>query len=293
MLLALQRQTKGLIEMFDRKVYNRLLCLERNVRISSDTQWRIEDYETWLRKEGIAVPQPKTCRNDLRIYANLYDDVFYPSYAKVLKLDPSQSQDAISHFLGQAWVDSPLKPRLSSSVARCFLFAMHEKREIVFNYEELDLSNLLSFNLLKHVKGIPINVLPGLDSAYIVLWCKDGSLRHFNLARVVDKVVISENVSAHLYYAPYPEEEKKITLSLTAKHHKAKVVLERIARQFKGLVLFSGESKIECFIPEQKLLMIVNVLESFIRRTSERKKDVQRLKQTRQIAIDQLIDTTF
>lgn len=293
MLLSLREKTetkgKDFIEIFDHKIYNRLVCLEKHVRLSSETEWRLEDYEAWLQQEGIPLPQPKTLRSDLKIYANLCDDVSRPPYAKVFRLDPSQSQDAICYFLGQAWLQSPLQPRLSSSIARCFLFALRHKLEVTFNYRELDLSNVTSFNFIKDVRGIPINVIPGTDSAYMAVWFQDGSVRYFNLSRVVDKVAILKRVSP-TDYVPYLKNEKKTTLSLVAHHPKAKIVLERISNQFKGLRLFPDKPQIDCFIPEQKHLMIANILESFIRRTSKRKEDMQYLTQHHKIDIDRLLN---
>ena len=289
MLLALQGETKSIIEMLDRKIYNRLICLEKNVRLSSQTQWTLEHYEQWLEEEGLAIPQPKTCRKDFTLYANLCKDVDYPSHAKVFKLNPLESHDAIACFLGQAWVKAPLKLRLSSSIARCFLLAMLQKREVVFQYEELDLSNYHAFNLLNHVQGIPIDVIAGTDSAYIILWKKDGSLLHFNLARVLDKVVILPSFRPDLYYVTYPEKKKEILLSLRTKSQQGRVVLKRLEKQFSNMRLFGAEDKIDLVIPEQNYLMIANLLEGFVRRTTNRKQDIARYKKDSILYVDDFL----
>ena len=115
----------------------RAKVLERRLRRASDGSVKIREYGEWIEEMGLPVPSRQTLRLDIERYAAWCDDLIYGENKKSLIIDPHVREDAIRYFLGEPWVDSPLKPKLSSSVCRCLLLAMHLKEEVEFQYAAL------------------------------------------------------------------------------------------------------------------------------------------------------------
>lgn len=181
----------------------RIRCLERHVRQASDGQYKIQDYLEWLQAAHIPVPSRQALHDDVAFYAALCDDMDYGRGSKWMRIDPGVDRDAIHWFMGSGWTDLPVRPRLSSAVARCLLMAQYEQHEVQFLYAKLE---QLGRGLAQAEtwRVIPHHVAPGLDSAYMVMWLHSGRVATFNLARIIGRVMQTGQGTAH--YAPARDE---------------------------------------------------------------------------------------
>jgi len=195
MLLSLQRTPLTAPQR-----HQRLLCLERHVRTKSDGQYKIQDYREWLENDGIKIPKSRQAlHDDFAFYAAFCDDVDYGANSKWLSLNPSIDEDAVAWFMGASWANYPVRPRLSSTVARCLLMALHSQREVSFLYTKREQMGH-GVARAETWRVIPHHVFPGLDSAYIAMWLHSGKIATFNLARIIGRV--SQTGKGKDTYAP-------------------------------------------------------------------------------------------
>lgn len=193
---------------FSEKRHQRLLFLERSVhrRIEKRATALIAapDLQELLLVAGIPKPGERTERRaverDLEDYAAYCDD-FVPTRQLTggqrpiggssagYALDVDANDDAIRYFLGEPWLRAAVKPKLSSAIARCFLLAMAEGREVEFEYRRVP---KLGESWTPHrLRGVPLRTVPGLDSAYMQM-LGDKGVFNINLARVATPVFWTE-----------------------------------------------------------------------------------------------------
>jgi len=245
---------------------SRVTILERRLRYSSDNAVKIGEYGEWIEEAGLSIPSRQTLRLDLERYAAWCDDIVYGGGKKILMINSHVRRDAIRYFLGEPWLDSPLKPKLSSSICRCLLLAMVLKEEVVFPYTALPKEGRAS--TYKVHRGVPIRTLPGSDSGYMAIWQKDGRVFTINLARVQGHVSFTGQDTRS--YQPQRTETQEV-LSVQSENFQS---VDRCADQFEGgvrkgnTILFS--------IPEAMTLMTADLLESWWRRTSASPREVER-----------------
>jgi hypothetical protein len=245
---------------------NRVKVLERHLRSSSDGTIKIGEYGDWIEKAGLSVPSRQTLRLDLERYTAWCDDIVYGDGKKILMIDSHVRRDAIRYFLGEPWTDSPLKPKLSSSVCRCLLLAMVLQEEVEFPYMALPKEGRAS--TYKVHRGVPIRTLPGIDSGYMEIWQKDGRSFTINLARVQGRVSFTGQTT---YSCTRTEATGQKILKVQSENLQD---IERCADQFEGgvrkgnTILFS--------MPEAMTLMTADLLESWWRRTSTSPRQVER-----------------
>ncbi|MBK1717853.1 hypothetical protein [Thiocystis violacea] len=181
---------------FSEKRLRRLQRLERALfsalSPAADQRFRVQDYARVLAQAGEfadaeeAISDRATRRlleRDLSDYAD-WCDAFVPTASGEgagYRIDLDADRDAIRFFLGEAWLDAPLRPRLSSAIARAFLLAKTDGVELSFGYRSIrKAGESWEFRALK---GCPVTLVPGSDSAYVRLW--NGQDRfQVNLARV-------------------------------------------------------------------------------------------------------------
>lgn len=180
----------------------RLRCLERHIRRASDGRYKIQDYLEWLDADLLPIPSRQTLHDDVAFYAAVCDDVVYGNGDKWLRLNPAADRDAVRWFMGAGWETLPVRPRLSSSVARCLLLAQQEHREVQLLYAKLEQLGQ-GISQAETWRVIPHHVAPGLDSAYMGMWLHSGRLATFNLARIIGRVAQTGEGSER--YAPAQE----------------------------------------------------------------------------------------
>ncbi len=247
------------------QVCKRLQVLERGLRRASDGRMKLSEYASWLERAGLAVPSRQTLRLDLERYIQHCDDLVYGEHQKMIEINVHANRDAIRYFLGEPWLPSPLKPRLSSSVCRCFLLAMHLQAEVEFQYAALPQSGAAP--TFKIHRGIPLRTLPGADSGYLAIWEENGQIMHINLARVRGRVAFTGNDSRH--YLP-PVKDPQIVLSVLCEDPQT---LQRLADQFGGLI--QGK-KLSFAMAQSLALMNADFLEAWLRRTSAAPRQAER-----------------
>jgi hypothetical protein len=240
------------------QVRKRLEVLERGLRRASDGGMKLSDYAAWLKASGLAVPSRQTLRADLERYVQHCDDLVYGDRQKSLTLDVHAGRDAIRYFLGEPWLASPLKPKLSSSVCRCLLLAMHLREKVEFQYAALPQPGLAP--TFKTHRGVPLRTLPGSDSGYMALWLEQGIVMPINLTRVRGRVAFTGRDISH--YRP-PPVDPEVILSVRSGNLQS---LERCARQFDGSL--EGGREIRFPMPASLALMSADLLEGWWRRTS-------------------------
>jgi len=253
----------------------RLSCLEVALRRSSEGAMTLDEYSGLLRTAGIRLPTERTLYEDISRYALFCDDLVYGKHAKTLEIDPTASRDAVAWMLGAPWLDSPLRPRLSSAQLRCLLLAMRQRAEVRFQYRPLRKPGdpwTPTF-----LTGIPLRTIPGIDSGYIQLWVANGSLLNLNLARFEESPVSFTSVDASAYSPPRPEKTVEIRITTEDVH-----LQERLLKQFKGLQK-RGWNTTALSIDESLALMMLDILSSHLQRTGV---------ETRQLQTHQVIGDT-
>lgn len=223
MLLSLQR-----IPLTAPPRHQRLLCLERHVRNKSDGRYKIQDYREWLEQDGITIPKSRQAlHDDFSFYATFCDDIDYGSHSKWLRLNSSVDEDAVAWFMGTSWANSPVRPRLSSSVARCLLMGLKGQREVSFLYAKREQMGH-GVARAETWRVIPHHVVPGLDSAYMGMWLHSGKIATFNLARIVGRV--NQTGEGNHAYAPAEYSDAK-TYRI---EHPDAMLLTKLHTQFFG-----------------------------------------------------------
>lgn len=248
------------------QVRRRLEVLELRLRRASDGEMRLGDYADWLTEAGITVPSRQSLRADLERYVQSCDDLVYGDHKKSLTIDVHARRDAIRYFLGEPWLASPLQPRLSSSVCRCLLLAMHLKAEVEFQYIALPQAGLAP--TFKTHRGVPLRTLPGSDSGYMAVWLEQGAVMHINLARVQGRVAFTAHDIGH-YQPPSPDPEVVLSVHCANRH-----ALERCAGQFDGR-LEAGVA-IRYAMPASLAVMSADLLEAWWRRTQTAERRAKR-----------------
>lgn len=237
----------------------RLSRLEAVFRRSSEGTITLDEYSNLLRSAGLRLPTERTLYEDINRYTQFCDDLIYGKRAKTLAIDPTASRDAIAWMLGVPWLDSPLRPRLSSAQLRCLLLAMRQRTEVRFQYRPLRKPGepwIPSF-----LRGIPLRTIPGIDSGYIQLWVADGSLMNLNLARFEESPVSFTGVDASAYSPIRPEQTVAIRIATEDVH-----LQERLLKQFKRLRK-QDRNTVILNIDESLVLMALDVLSSHLQRT--------------------------
>jgi hypothetical protein len=221
----------------------------------------VREYRSLLQELGIDVPRSaRTLQEDLRRYAAYCDDIIYGGNTKSLKLDPFASRDAVAWLLGRPWLDSPLKPHLSSACLRCLLLAQVSHVEIQMQYRRLRLPH--EPWVPEMVTGIPIRFIPGADSGYVQLHMAEGRLANFNLARV--EQFVSQTGQSTDHYAPLaPPRQFEIVIETRDVH-----ILDRLCRQFRGLKKQSAQCAV-MLVEGSLWVMTLDLLEAHIHRTQQ------------------------
>jgi len=244
----------------------RLEVLERGLRCTSDGGMKLGEYAAWLKAAGLAVPSRQTLRSDLERYVRNCDDLVYGDHQKTLDIDVHAGRDAIRYFLGEPWLASPLKSRLSSSVCRCLLLARHLREEVEFQYAALPQPGLAP--TFKTHRGVPLHTLPGSDSGYMAIWLEQGTVMPINLARIRGRVAFTGRDISH--YQP-PPADPEVILSVRCENQPS---LERCAGQFDGKI--AGGQELHFTMPASLAVMSADLLEAWWRRTSAAPRQAER-----------------
>jgi hypothetical protein len=246
---------------FDIPCTKRLMALEAHLRHCSEGQISVRKYRSLLHDQGLGVPRSaRTLQEDLRRYAAYCDDVIYGGNTKSLKLDPFASRDAVAWLLGRPWLDSPLKPHLSSACLRCLLLAQVFHAEIQMQYRRLRQPH--EPWVPEVVTGIPIRFIPGADSGYVQLHMIDGRLANFNLARVEQFIRITEQPTDR-YLPLSPPRQFEVVIETRDVH-----LLDRLCRQFHSLKKQSAQCAV-MLVEESLWVMTLELLEAHIYRTQQ------------------------
>ena len=247
----------------EHSVRERLECLEARLRRSSEGQATIADYAEWLHEDRIQGVSRVTLHHDFRRFAQLFDDVDYGNGRKILNVQPSAGDDARRWLMGYAWGDHPLKPRISSSVARCLLLAQLARQEVRFTYRSVYGS---SFRMWA---GIPYGLIAGPDSAYLRLWLVDGRIVHFDLARIHGVVEWTGGKTSSYHY---PTTDPPCTLTVFFENPD---LLARLTHQFQGFTRVDLKTA-ALTLPHSMALMTADIVEAWLRRHSPLRKSSQR-----------------
>jgi hypothetical protein len=244
---------------FDKPCTERLECLENKLRRKSDGKMTLKNYIKWLEEAEIVLPTRRTLTKDLRRYADFCDDVQYGGETKSLSLNPTATRDAVAWLLGHAWLDSPLRPKLSSSCVRSLLLAKELQEEVDFPYNPLRKPGEAWKPQLK--RGIPLKFIPGADSSYMQLQVDWGGKSNLNLAHIRQSVKFTEDNTQE--YAPLKEEQyTRITVESTDIF-----LIEGLQRQFSNFVIREGGHKATLQIEKSQALMARDMLKAYLERT--------------------------
>jgi len=237
------------------------MALEAHLRRRSEGQISVRQYRSLLQNQGVNVPRSaRTLQEDLRRYAAYCDDVIYGGHIKNLKLDPFASRDAVAWLLGHPWLDSPLKPHLSSACLRCLLLAQVSQAEIQMQYRRLRQPH--EPWVPEVVTGIPVRFIPGADSGYVQLHMAEGRLANFNLARVEQFISLTGRTTEH-YSLLAPARQFAMVIETRDVH-----LLDRLCRQFRGLKKQSALCA-SMLVEESLWVMTLELLEAHIHRTQQ------------------------
>ncbi|OQW91250.1 MAG: hypothetical protein BWK78_05165 [Thiotrichaceae bacterium IS1] len=245
---------------FDQPRTERLFCLEKQLRRQSEKSITLKNYSEWLEDAGISMPSRRTLNEDLSRYTDYCDDVRYgeETKSKTLSLDPRATRDAVAYLMGKAWLDSPLRPRLSSSCLRCFLLAIELRAEIDFPYSALRKPG--EPWVPRIICGVPVRIIPGIDSGYVRLWLSWGGRMNINLARVSQGVRFTGKNA--LEYQPL-QEEKKVKFMVESSDV---YLLERLCKQFPSFVK-EGHSQVMLEVDKSLEVMTRDILVAHLHRT--------------------------
>lgn len=247
-------------------VRNRLEILERNLRKSSDGSIRLADYAGWLEEADQPLPGRRTLRLDLERYVRECDDLNYGEGQKTLRINVHAGRDAVRYFLGESWLTSPLRPKLSSSVCRCLLLSMYLRQEVEFPYAALAQTGIAPG--FKVYRGIPLRTLPGADSGYMAVWLESGTVMHINLARVRGRVSFTGR-GGETYQVPRQDPQR--VLHIQSRDEQA---MRRFLDQFTGAEWVNGELQIVS--PESLTTMSADMIEAWWRRTAPVERHAER-----------------
>lgn len=252
---------------YEASVRQRLEILEQRLRVASDGGIKLADYGEWLEQSGQTVPSRRTLRLDMERYVSECDDLLYGEGLKSLRIDVHAFHDAVRYFLGEPWLSSPLRPRLASSVCRCLLLAMRQRREVEFPYAALaQMDTPPGFRIHR---GVPLRLLPGADSGYMAIWLESGRVMPINLARVVGRVFFTGRGTET--YIPPPSDPVRVLRVETGDAQS----LRRCLDQFAGAERVDGGLCIT--LPASLATMTADLLEAWWRRTMPMERQAARL----------------
>ena len=241
---------------FDTPCAERLQALERHLRRGSEGSISLRDYRFLLQEASMTIPRSsRTLQEDLRRYSAYCDDVKYGDNAKRLELDPLATRDAVVWLLGRPWLESPLKPRISSACLRCLLLAQLLHAEIQMQYRRLRPPR--EPWTPDRVVGIPVRLIPGTDSGYVQLWMVDGRLANFNLARLEQFISFTEKPTDD--YVPLSPQRQ---FEMVVETHDRQL-LERLCWQFRGLKK-QNETRAIMRVEASLWVMTLEILEAHI-----------------------------
>ncbi len=257
---------------FDQPRTERLFCLENQLRRQSEKQITLKIYYEWLEDAGLVIPSRRTLNEDLKRYADYCDDVRYgeETNSKMLSLNPRATTDAVTYLMGKAWLDSPLRPRLSSSCLRCFLLAMELRTEVDFPYNALRKPGEPWVPEIKC--GVPLRVIPGTDSGYVQFWMSWGGRMNINLTRVTQGVRFTGRGTGE--YKPL-QEEKKVQFRVESDDI---YLLERLHNQFPNFVM-EGRSQVVLEVDKSLVVMTNDMLNAHLQRTHSSERRVPPVKE--------------
>ncbi len=255
----------------------RLIVLENHLRRRSHGGMALRDYVEWLEQAGIKKPSSRrTLYEDLRRYADFCDDIEYGDNNKNLQLDSTATRDATAWLMGQAWVNSPLKPYLSSAIVRCMLLAMSEKAEVHFHYKKL--RNPGEPWAPNPHWCIPLHLIPGTDAGYMEVFGQHGGRYSISISRVSAMIQITDKTL--LDYPPLPPKRQA---RLTIKTNDIQL-RERLKLQFQG---FREEDRNTLILELDADLgrMTLDIIEAHLSRTRSTSRDTPHQKQYRDAEI--------
>jgi hypothetical protein len=229
---------------------------------------RVLDYARILARAGeledaeAAVADRTTRRlleRDLRDYADWCDSFVSAGAGEGTgyRIDFDADRDAIRFFLGEAWIDAPLKPRLSSAIGRAFLLAKADGVELNFGYRAIRKAG--ESWRFRSVRGCPVALVPGSDSAYVRLW-NGCELFQVNLARVSLPV---ERTGVQL--PPPPASGRKVGYAIELEDLEDARVLSQTFRGLRG----SGK-RLELQVDAEAAVMTLDRLAAYLWRTRDR-----------------------
>jgi hypothetical protein len=252
---------------FEAQRMERLLVLEQQLRQRSYGAYKLADYVGFLEAAEIRLPTRRTLHEDLRRYAVLCDDVEYGEQKKKLSLDGKATRDAVAWLMGQAWVGSPLQPRLSSACVRCLLLAQQQDAEVKLFYKRLPKPG--GAWLPEKYVGKVLGWVPGTDGGYMQLQQLPNVVNknHFerinlNLLRL-NKVSFTGNST--IDYPPEPVDPFcQVTISADSDKH----LIARLLSQYQGFVEVD-DLTLKLLLPESLRLMTHELLAAHLWRTQQ------------------------
>ncbi len=243
---------------FDTPCTQRLIALENILRRHSDSSITISQYQKVLEQAAMTIPTTRTLQEDLRRYGRYCDDVVYGDNAKKLRLDPDATKDAVIWLLGVPWLESPLRPRLSSACVRCLLLAKELKAEVAINYSPLRKQG--EPWVPREIVGIPLRPIPGADSGYFQLHIAAGYPMNINLSRI-QRFVSFTGQATDDYVTLAPPQRLIFTLEIQDPY-----LLNRLVAQFAGLKK-AGKNRAVMHVDKSLRRMTLDMLQSHLQRT--------------------------
>jgi hypothetical protein len=257
---------------FSDKRLRRLRLLERalfeNLPGPPLPTMRTADYAALLVSAGEleetqdALASPSVRRlleRDLRDFA-AWCDAFVPLQSRSgtgFEIDLAADADAVRFFLGESWLEEPLRPKLSSAVVRAFMLAKDDGAELRFGYRAR--RKVGEPWQARHTTGQPIALVPGSDSAYLQLWNGRERFR-INLARIVLPVI---RTGRTLSSAPSSTERVRYRLDFEQEAD-ARALVET----FHGLTRTG--TRVEFDVAEEAAVMTLDRLAAYLWRTRDR-----------------------
>ncbi|TGO02202.1 hypothetical protein PN36_28670 [Candidatus Thiomargarita nelsonii] len=183
------------------------------------------------------------------------------------KVALNATRDAVIWLLGVPWLESPLRPRLSSACVRCLLLAKELKAEVAINYSALRKQG--EPWVPREIVGIPIRLIPGADAGYFQLHIAASDPRKIiNLSRI-QRFVSFTGQATDGYVALTPAPQLVFTLEISEPY-----LLNRLVAQFAGLKK-AGKNRAVMHVEESLGIMTFDMLQSHLQRTKTDQRQVQ------------------
>lgn len=247
---------------FETQRTERLIVLEQHLRRKAYGEFKLVNYIEWLEHTDIKCPNRRTLHEDLRRYADFCDDVIYGGTQKTFSLNIAATRDAIAWLMGQAWLTSPLKPRLSSACLRCLLMAQQLNQEVRIFYKRLRKPNEAWQPEIITAKVLQI--IAGTDGGYIQVQQKKQPERiNINLLRM--QTVEFTGISGNTYPPEPSDPDKQVTIQDDDIY-----LLERLSAQYTGFQRVD-KHHIQLTVPDSQALMMNDLLYAHLQRTHDSK----------------------